>query len=69
METNKQKLNNLINIKYNYLDKLKDIEKEIEEIQKNIVDECKHDWIREREPGQYGELITICSKCRKLRYW
>ena len=69
METNKQKLNNLIKIKHNYLDKLKDIEKEIEEIQKNIVDDCEHDWIREREPGQYGELLIICSKCRKLRYW
>ena len=69
MEKNKQKLNELVKIKYDYLNKLKDIEKEIEEIQKNIVDECEHEWIRKREPGQYGELFTICSKCRKLRYW
>jgi phage host-nuclease inhibitor protein Gam len=68
METKKQRLNELIKIKHNYLNKLKNIENEIEEITKNIVDECEHEWIREREPGPYGELLTICSKCRKYRY-
>ena len=24
----------------------------------------EHEWIKEREPGQYGELYNICSKCR-----
>lgn len=69
MEKDKQRLNELIKIKYDYLNELKDIEKKIEELQKKLVVKCEHIWIREREPGPYGELLTICSKCGKYRHW
>ena len=36
----------------------------VSKILKEIVNNCEHEWIRERESGQYGELYTFCSKCR-----
>ena len=58
------KINDLLKQKYEYKKKIIGIEEEIEILLKEIVNNCNHEWIREREPGQYGELYTICSKCR-----
>ena len=44
--------------------KIIEIEEEIEKLLQDEVNNCEHEWIKEREPGQYGELYTICSKCR-----
>ena len=58
------KMNELLKQKYEYKKKIIDIEEEIEILLKEIVNNCEHEWIRERESGQYGELYTFCSKCR-----
>ena len=58
------KINDLLKQKYEYKKKIIGIEEEIEILLKEIVNNCNHEWIREREPGQYGELYTFCSKCR-----
>ena len=47
-----------------YLNKLNTIHIYWKELNEKIIKECKHDYIMEREPGQYGELYTFCSKCR-----
>ena len=58
------KMNELLKQKYEYKKKIIDIEEEIEILLKEIVNNCEHEWIKERESGQYGELYNICSKCR-----
>ena len=58
------RLKELYDQKQKFFKKIKDIESEIDLIQKNNIKKCEHIWIREREPGQYGELWTFCKKCR-----
>lgn len=62
------KRNEYISLKYQLLEKIKFYDDEINKLNKLIIDECDHEWIREREPGQYGELWTLCKKCRLDRY-
>ena len=71
------KLNNekqkLLSEKSNYLDIIKQIEKEILEKEKQIANTCKienggHKWISEREDGPYGERYTFCERC-KIDYY
>ena len=58
------KMNELLKQKNEYKKKIIEIEEEIEKLLKDEVNNCEHEWIKEREPGQYGELYNICSKCR-----
>ena len=58
------KMNELLKVKYEYKKKIIEIEEEIEKLLQDEVNNCEHEWIKEREPGQYGELYNICSKCR-----
>jgi hypothetical protein len=47
--------------------KIKNLDKEINGIQIEICNLCEetggHEWVREREPGPYGESFTICKRC------
>ena len=45
-------------------DRIVEINKIITELKKKKIENCKHIWIKEREPGQYGELWTYCKNCR-----
>ena len=57
---NKEKL---IKEKYELLKKIIDIEKEINELNQVIINNCIHEWITEREDCMYGEKFTYCKKC------
>lgn len=63
----------LIKDKTNYLTMVKNIEKEIENKEREISRICKsvnngHKWITERESGLYGENFTFCQQC-KIDYY
>ena len=58
---------NLIKEKYNIKSRLEVIEKRLEEIQNNIINNCNHEWITEREDCMYGERFTYCKKCSVFR--
>lgn len=53
----------LHNQREEYHRKIKQIDNQIINFQKMIVQNCNHDFVKEREPGQYGELYCICKKC------
>ena len=55
--------NALIKEKYEIKSRLEDIEKRLEWINKIIINNCKHEWITEREDGIYGKRFTYCKKC------
>ena len=63
-----KKKNEYIKKKHEYLSKIKFCEEEIKKLDNLIIDNCDHEWIKIREPGQYGELYTLCKKCRVDRY-
>ena len=51
-----------------YIEKVKNIEQQIENIQTQIYKLCNiknngHKWIREREEGPYGETFFYCEYC------
>ncbi len=61
-EINKN-LKELIKLKYEYQDKLNNIEKEISKLETDKINICRHEWITEREDGMYGERFTYCRRC------
>ena len=63
-----ENLDELYKKKYDLIKELKIIEKKIKEAEKNRVLKCSHEWIREREPGMYGEVFTYCKNCGINRY-
>ena len=56
-------LDELYKKKYDLIKELKIVEKNIKEVEKERVLKCSHEWVREREPGIYGELFTYCKNC------
>ena len=65
----KEKINLLRNKKFEYLSKVQNIEKQMEETKKQIAKLClkennnDHKWTTERDDGPYGERFTFCEKC------
>ena len=57
----------LVNEKYELLNRLKQIELTLEDLQITIVNNCKHEWVTKREEGMYGERYTICKNCGVYR--
>lgn len=58
----------LIELKYFYLNEINEIEAKIKNIQNQIYENCiiknnGHKWIREREEGPYGETFFYCKYC------
>ena len=62
------RIKNLYKAKRFHETEIKKIENRIIETQKKIVKSCDHEWVTEREDGQYGELYTTCKKCGCNRY-
>lgn len=63
-----QQKDELIELKYKYIEKIKSIEQQVEYIQTQIYKQCVvknngHKWIREREEGPYGETFIYCEYC------
>ena len=63
-----QQKDELIELKYEYKEKVRSIEQQIEHIQAQIYKQCVvknngHKWIREREEGPYGETFFYCEYC------
>jgi|TARA_B100001093_G_scaffold13511_1_gene12457 hypothetical protein len=61
--------NNLVKEKLNLINKLKLLEKDINNKNYEIANHCKivnnsHKWITERKGGIYGEKITYCKICK-----
>ena len=65
--SDKIKKHKLDNMRQDYLNKLNTIHIYWKELNEKIIKECKHDYIMEREPGQYGDKWYTCSKCGHLR--
>jgi hypothetical protein len=65
MNINKEKIDELINLKNDYNKKISEIDIEINTLIKQRYEKCEHNWVKKRESGQYGELYTVCSKCGK----
>ena len=65
--TNMEKKIKLNQIKYKMGQNMKTLEKELENLSNKIMDECKHEFIIEREEGQYGERWTTCKHCDYFR--
>ena len=63
-----EKKKEYIKLKYEYLSKVKYCEDEIKKLDKIIIHNCNHEWIRERDEGQYGKLWTYCKKCKVDSY-
>ena len=59
--------NSLIKEKYKIKSRLEEIEKKLDEIQENIIKNCTHEWITEREDCMYSERFTYCMKCGVFR--
>mgnify|MGYP000035076123 FL=1 len=57
------RLNELIKLKYEYQDKLNNIEKEISKLEIEKRQKCKHEWVTEREDCMYGKRFTYCKIC------
>lgn len=56
--------NDLVKEKYELLDSLKKINEKIKEVDICIMNNCKHEWIREREIGViYPETFIRCLHC------
>lgn len=68
-----EKVCELVKMKYEYMDKIKKLEEEIEKIKYEKYKECKrinngeHIWISEREQGPYGETFHYCECCKYER--
>ena len=56
--------NEYIELKKKMLYKIELYDREIKRLNKTIIQECSHEWIRERESGPYGEQWTFCKHCR-----
>lgn len=66
MEQLIQKKKEFLEIKYQYTDKLKEINQIINNINTTIYNECGkngHKFIMEREYGMYGETFYTCEYC------
>lgn len=64
----KNRIENMYKAKYFHQSQIKKLENLIEETKKKIVQSCNHEWVTQREDGQYGELYTTCKKCGLDRY-
>uniref|UniRef100_A0A6C0C6P0 Uncharacterized protein n=1 Tax=viral metagenome TaxID=1070528 RepID=A0A6C0C6P0_9ZZZZ len=62
--SDQEKHTKLLNLEQEYLDNIKKLNILIHEYEIKMVRCCEHEWIVEREPGQYGSRHTYCKKCR-----
>jgi hypothetical protein len=62
--SDQEKHTKLIKMEQEYLDNIKKINSLIHTYEIKIVNSCDHEYIVEREPGQYGAKHTYCKKCR-----
>ena len=65
--SDKEKRWKLQEIKCNLQINLNILEKELEKLSNKIMDECKHEFIIEREEGMYGERWKTCKHCDYFR--
>ena len=68
MEELKREMNYLLKLKDEYQFKIKELEKQIENIQYKIYKTCEnenrgHEWIMEVDSGIYGETFYYCKNC------
>ena len=61
--SDKEKRRKLQEIKFILQRNLNILEKELERLTNKIMDDCKHEFIIEREDGMYGERWKICKHC------
>ena len=55
--------NKLVKEKYELLNSLKMVNDKIKNIDNHIINNCKHEWIREKESGPYGVTFYYCEIC------
>lgn len=63
MEDIIQKRKKLIDEKYELYSRLRYVEKDIKKLDEIILKECKHEFIRIKENGIYGETFYKCKHC------
>ena len=54
-------------IKYKMNKNMKILEEELDKLSNKIMDECKHEFIIERDAGQYGDRWKTCKYCDYLK--
>lgn len=69
MNNIKEKKIQLLKLKENYFNLIKEIDIQIKEKDLELSRECirvnkEHVWVSEREGGIYGEKYTFCKECR-----
>ena len=62
--SDQEKHTKLLNLEREYVDNINKLNSLIHEYEIKIVRSCEHEWIIERESGQYGSKHTYCKKCR-----
>ncbi len=67
MEDIIEKRNKLIDEKYELYSRLKSLEENIKKLDGIILKECKHEFIRIKENGIYGETFYKCKNCGLYR--
>lgn len=68
-KSNNDELNELIEYKYELMNKLKEVEIKIKKLEDIKIKNCNHSWRTEREDGIYGERYTYCIYCGVNRNW
>ena len=63
MEDIIQKRKKLIDEKYELYSRLRYVENKIKELDDIIIKDCKHEFIRIKENGIYGETFYKCKYC------
>lgn len=60
----------LLQEKQNCIFQLNTIEKDIENIEKEIIDNCNHNWINDPNysPAPYEKPDLYCTKCHSISY-
>ena len=65
--TLEENLNELYKFRLELTNKLNMVNREILKLEEEKVKNCNHNFVGQREEGQYGEKFYICSLCGKHR--
>ena len=65
--SDKIKKHKLGDLKQDYLNRIQILSAHETKLNNKIIEECEHDYIMERESGQYGERYYVCKNCGHIK--